>query len=133
MQFVASLAGAVFEPLLSPGDIDENLLHRTGGGLEEMRSIGEVLVAISGNLEPRLMHEGGGLKRLPRDFAGHFCGGQTTQFIIDQGEQFVGSLGVSSLRAFEDVSHIAHVLTLAQMDREPASDFTSATSIMKFS
>ena len=97
MQFVASLAGAVFEPLLSPGDIDENLLHRTGGGLEEMATIGELQTAVSSDLQSGLVDEGGGLQSLSRFFIGHPDGGQPAQFLVDQWQQLLGGGGVALL------------------------------------
>ena len=46
-------------------------MHRRGGRLEEMPAIGKVLVAIPGNLQPRLMHQSRGLQRLATLLVSH--------------------------------------------------------------
>ena len=63
-------------PLLSPRRVDEDLLHRTGGGFEEMSAIGEMLLTVARDLQPRLMHQGRGLKGLAGALVGHAAGGE---------------------------------------------------------
>ena len=64
MQLVADQIGAVLEPLFAPGDINENLLHRACGCLEEMAAICEVLLSITRDFQPDFMHERRGLQSL---------------------------------------------------------------------
>ena len=93
VQFVADQVGAVVEPLFAPGDINENLLHSSGGGLEEMPAICEVQLSVTGNLQPGLMYECRRLKGLPSFLIGHPDDCQLAQFLINQWEQLIGSLG----------------------------------------
>jgi hypothetical protein len=58
-----ALMGAVFEPLFSPRDIDENLLHGAGGGFEEMPALRSA--HCPRDLQPCLVDKSRGLKRLP--------------------------------------------------------------------
>ncbi len=94
VQFVANQVGAVFGPLFASGNINENLLHRGGGGLEEMPTISEVL-AVTGDLQPGLMHESGRLQGLSGFLIGHPDDGELTQFSIDEREQLVGRLRIA--------------------------------------
>ena len=107
-QAIARLVGAVLEPLFAPGDINENLLHRAGRGLEEMPAIGEVLVAISSDLQPGLMHERRRLEGLPSFLIGHQDDRQLAQFLIDQWEQLVGSLRLAGSNGVEHLSQLGH-------------------------
>ncbi len=113
VQLIADQVGAVFEPLFSPGDIDENLLHCAGGGLEEMPAIGELLTAVSRDLQPGLMHESRGLQSLSGFFIGHPDNGEFAQFLIDQREQLVGSLGVALLNTIKDAGDVRHIGNLS--------------------
>ena len=98
----------MFEPLFSPGDINENLLHRAGGGLEEMPAIGEVFVAVPGNLQPDLVYECCGLQGLSGFFIGHSDDGEFAQFLIDEREQLLCGLGIALLKGIEDLGDFAH-------------------------
>src|SRR2546425_6926158 len=108
VQFVADQVGAVFEPLFAPGDIDENLLHRASGSLEKMTAIGEVLVAVTGNLQPGLVDESCGLEGLSGFLIGHPHDGQFAQLFINEREQLIGRLRVTMLNGFEDLRDVAH-------------------------
>ena len=112
MQFVANQVRAMFEPLFATGDINENLLHRSGGGLEEMPAIGEMLVTITGDLQPGFMHESRGLQSLSGFFIGHPDDRELAQFSIDQGEQFLGGFGIALVNAVQNLCHFAYRRTL---------------------
>ena len=69
--------------------------------------------------QPGLVHQGGGLQRLPGGFAGQFVCRQLAQLMIDQRQEFLGSLGVAlpnSLKHASDVTHVAPLyIKLMQM------------------
>ena len=54
------------------------------------------------------MHERSRLKRLSRWLVRHFLRGQLAKFIVNQRQQFLGSVGVTLLDAIEDARDIAH-------------------------
>jgi hypothetical protein len=110
VQFVADQVGAMFEPLFAPGVVDKDLLHRRGGRLEEMPAIGEVLVALSRDLQPGLMHECGGLQGLSGFLIRHPDDSELAQLLINKREQLIGGLGVTLLNAVEDACDVAHAL-----------------------
>jgi hypothetical protein len=108
VQFVADQIGAVFEPLFAPGDIDENLLHRAGRGLEEMPAIGEVLLTVTGNLQPGLVHERRGLQGLSGFLMGHPDDGEFAQFLIDQREQLISRCRIARINGAEQLGDFGH-------------------------
>ena len=108
VQFVASLIGAVFEPLFAPGVVDEDLLHGGGGRLEEMPAIGEALAAVPGDLQLGLVDESRGLKSLSGFFIGHPYDGEFAQLLINERKQFIGGFGVAMFDGVEDLSDVAH-------------------------
>ena len=123
MQFIASQIGAVFEPLFAPGDINENLLHGTGGGFEEMPAIGEVLVTITGDLQPGLMHESGGLQGLPGFLIGHPDDGEFAQFTIDQREQLIGRFRIARVNGAEQLRDVGHGASIGRHRRKTSRQF----------
>ena len=120
MQFLTDQVGAMFEPLFAPGGIDENLLHGAGRGLEKMPAIGELLVTVTGDLQPGLMHQSRRLKRLSGFLIGHPDGGEFAQFSIDQREQFLGSLSVALLHSVENASDVTHGWVRNRRSERPA-------------
>ena len=108
MQLFTRRAGPVFEPLLAPRDIDENLLHRGGGRFEEMSPVGEGLVAVAGDLQPGLMHQRRRLQGLSQFFIGQAHRRQLAQFLIDQRQQLVGGLRFTCFNGVEPASDVGH-------------------------
>src|SRR6185503_12615647 len=92
--------------------INKNLLHRPGGGLEEMATIGELLLSITCDLQPGLMHERRGLQRLSGFFIGHPDDGEFAQFLIDQREEFFVRSRLTPVDGLEDPRDIAHCSTV---------------------
>ena len=73
-----------------------------------MPAIGEMLAAVSGDLQPRLVDERRGLQGLPHPLIGHADGGQLAQFLIDQWEQLVGGLGITCVNGMEQLGDVGH-------------------------
>ena len=92
----------------APGVVDENLLHCRGSGLEKMPKIGVVLIAVAGNLEPRLVHESRGLQRLSGFLIGHADNGQLSQLLIDQRQQLIRGLRFASFDGIEQLRNVGH-------------------------
>ena len=101
-------AVAVLRTLLAARVINQNAAHGLGGGRKEMIPIAPNLRLRPDQTQPRFVNQGRRLKRLPRRLVGHPNGGQLSQFLIDQREQFLGSLRVARLSAIKDVGHVAH-------------------------
>ena len=60
--------------------------------------------------QPRFVNQRRRLKRLSRRLVRHPNGRQLSQFLIDQRQQLLGSLGIAPLNAVEKVGHVAHAL-----------------------
>lgn len=89
-----------------PCALNQNAAHRFRSGAEEMSSILPLMI-FADEPDPRLMHEGGGLKRVTRRFVCHFLCGQFAQFVVNQRQQFVGSFWIALLRAVENLCDVA--------------------------
>jgi hypothetical protein len=72
--------------------VDQDLPHGFGCGAKEVAAVIPLLLPGSGQLEPGLMDESGGLERVAGIRLGHFASSQSAQFFIDQRQQFVGGL-----------------------------------------
>ena len=73
-----------------------------------MPAIGEVLVAVTGDLQPGLMHESRGLQRLSGFLIGHPDDGELAQFLIDQREQLIGRLRIARINGAEQLGDVGH-------------------------
>jgi hypothetical protein len=60
----------------------------------------------TGNLQPALMHESRGLKRLSRFLIGHPDGGELAQFSIDQRKQLVGGFRIARINGVEQLRDV---------------------------
>src|SRR5262249_22692530 len=80
---------AVLLPPLAAGVLDEDAAHRLGGRGEEVPAIGEGLLLIACQSQVGLMHQGGGVERLPRLLLGQLLGRQPAQLVIDQREELL--------------------------------------------
>src|SRR5687767_12963367 len=67
-----------------------------------------MITAVSSHAYPGLVHERGGLKRVGRRFLGHFVSGDPSEFIVDERQKLLGSLGFPPLHCFEYAGHVAH-------------------------
>ena len=63
--------------------------------------------------QPRLVNQRRRLKRLSRWLVGHPNGGQLSQFLIDQREQFLSGSGVALLDGIQQSRHVAHGTVVA--------------------
>jgi hypothetical protein len=108
VQFLADQVGAVFDPLFAPCDINENLLHCHGGSLEEMPAIGELLITLAGDLQPRLMHERRGLKCLAAPLASHLMRGKPAKLLVNQRQQLFGGTTISPVEGLQRLGDVAH-------------------------
>jgi len=71
--------------------------------------------------QPRLVNERGRLQGLPRRFVGHLVCRKPAQLRVNEREQFLRSLRIIGLRAFEDAGHVAHKPSLQRERRGVAS------------
>jgi len=99
---------AVAHPLPATCAINKNTAHGFGGSTKEMRAILPTGLGFTAQSEPRFVHEGGRLERLTRDFAGHFCGCQVAQFIVNQRKQIFRCVGFACFNGAENSRDIAH-------------------------
>ena len=70
------------------------------------------LAVRSGQTQPGLVNERGGLKGLTRFLMGHAGGSQPAQFFIDQRQQLFGGNRVALFRTFQNARHFAHIRTI---------------------
>src|SRR5262249_10327503 len=80
-----------------------------------------VRLRITAEPQPGLVDERGRLQRLAGSLVGHLAGGQPTQLLIDDGQQFLGSIGCALLDGVEDARDIAHELRFAPCSRKPSA------------
>lgn len=85
----SAVAGGAFPASL----VDENLAHGLrGGGVEVGLAVPGARVA-AGDFQPGFMHQGGGLKRLSREFRGEATGSEGAQLIVNlRQERVVGGV-----------------------------------------
>src|SRR5437868_7865491 len=63
------------------------------------------------------MDQGSGLQCLTWRFLSHPPGGQSTQLLINERKQLVGSLGLASFNGFENARHVTHVWNSTPIQR----------------
>ena len=73
-----------------------------------MPAIGKVLVAVTGDLQPCLMHQRGGLQRLAGFLISHADNGQLAQLLIDQRQQLIGRLRLARFNGVEQLGNVGH-------------------------
>src|ERR1051326_1133241 len=64
--------------------------------------------------KPHFVNQGGGLESLAGRFISHLVGSQPAQLIIDQWQQFLGSLWFAPLCGLQDACGIAHAARIIQ-------------------
>ena len=108
----SGLVAAVAKAGFSASDLDEDAAHGLGGSAEEMPATVPMLLLGPDQTQIRFVHERGRLQGMPGGFLGHFGRRELAEFIIDQREQFCGSLGIAMIDGFQDARDFAH----ARMD-----------------
>src|SRR5262249_9803866 len=82
--------------------------HRLGRGRKEMSAIGEPGLSTATQAQPGFVNESGRLQCLAGRFACHPGRGEFAQFIINQRQQFFGSIGITWWNRLEDLRYLAH-------------------------
>lgn len=90
------------------GTGDEDAAHGLGRGAKKMRAVLPRLIRGVHELEPRFMNERRGLQRVTGGFGRHLVCGHAAQFIVNERQQFLRSLGVSFFDGRENASDLAH-------------------------
>ena len=84
--------------------IRQHLPHGPGRDREEVAPpIPAFLLA--GQLEPRLVHHGGGLQSMALGLSGEEHAGDDSQLLIDEGQQLLGYLGIVGVEPQDQLSH----------------------------
>src|SRR5688572_6678543 len=94
--------------MFATGAGDEDAAHGLGGRPEKMRAVLPRLRARIHQFEPHLVHECRRLKSMAGRFGGHLVRGQASQFIVNNGQQFVRGSGIALLNSGKDVGDVAH-------------------------
>jgi len=94
--------------LLAAGMVNENAAHALGSGAKEVRAVLPGQVPGSNKPQPSFVDERGGLQRMTGGFVRHLVRGEAAEFLIDQREQFIGSLAIAMLDGVKDACHFAH-------------------------
>lgn len=97
---------AAFLAHFSARAVDQNPAHRLGGGGKEMISPLPFLVLVLDQSEISLVNQGGGLQGLAGTFLGHPPGCQAAQFVVHDGEEFVGSVQIASLDGVQQPGYL---------------------------
>src|SRR2546422_11642232 len=104
IEFDTPLPAAMTDGAFSPGVVDENAAYGLSRGSEEMRSVFEFRIFLANQPQPSLVHQCCGLEGLAGRFVSHLVRCQFAQLLIDQREQFVGSVGIALLDGSQDMS-----------------------------
>jgi hypothetical protein len=98
----------MLESAPAAGILHEDLPHGLGGG-EEVAAAVPVL-RLPGVHQPQvcLMHQGGGLERLPRLLLGQPLRRQLPQLVVDQRQELPGGVRVTLFDCGQDVGHLHH-------------------------
>jgi hypothetical protein len=54
------------------------------------------------------VNQGGGLERVAWSLPSHFVRGQFPQFLVNQGEKFIGGRAIAARHGFENAGDVAH-------------------------
>ena len=102
---------AVLAPLLAPRRLDQDAPHGLGRGGEEVAAAVPVLDLFDIHQpQVRLMHQGRGLKRLPRFLLGELLRRQFAQLVVDERQELLGGLRVALFDCRQNAGHITHEL-----------------------
>ncbi len=102
------LTAAVAQGLLAAGVVDKDAAHGFGRGPKEMSSAIPADILVSGEVQPGLVDQSGGLERLAGRFIRHFVRGEAAQFFIDQREQLLSGRRISPFDGLKNTRHVAH-------------------------
>ncbi len=100
------LAAAMAESPFAPGVLNEDAPHCLGRRGEEVASAVPLLVSLTSQPEPSLVHQRGRLQGLARGLPGHLGGSQTAQFLVEQRQQPLRCLRVPGVNGFKDLRHL---------------------------
>ncbi len=85
----------VTDCFLASSVVDNDAAHGLGRDSKEMGASLPLPALLTCKLEPRFMHQGGGLEGLSGSFAGKPGGSETAKFVVDQREKSLGGLGLT--------------------------------------
>src|SRR6266545_269591 len=109
VEFQPDAAAAVLQAPLPPSRLDEDTAHGLGRGREEVPAAVPVLGLLHVNqTQVGLVDEGSGLQGLAGRLLGEFRRRQSPQFLVDQGEELLGGVGVALFDGRQDVGKFAH-------------------------
>src|SRR5262249_25084283 len=92
-----------------PSVLDQDAPHRFGRGGEKVATAVPVLGLFDiHQAQIGLVNQGRGLKRLAWLLLSEFLGCELAQFVIDQGQQLVGSLRIALLDSRQDARNFVH-------------------------
>src|SRR5262249_28579007 len=98
----------VFLTALVACGLNEDAPHGLRGGREEVPAVLERPGPVAGQSEGRLVHQGGGVERLPRFLSRHMPGGEAVQLVVDEGPEPLCRPRLALLNGCEDLSYIVH-------------------------
>src|SRR5262249_41888290 len=109
---------AVFPAAFLARVFNQDAAHGLSRGAEEMRAILPLVARAADEPEKSFMNQSGRLQRLAGGLLDHLRGGQTTQFVVYQREQFLSGSRVALLGAVEDACDLAHIATITRFRSE---------------
>ena len=87
---------------------DQNPPHGLGRGAKEVAATIPTLLASSSQPQPRFVNECRSLQCLLWRLTRHFCRRQFAEFLIDQGQQLLGGLGIALVHPVQNLRDVAH-------------------------
>ena len=106
----ALVVASVTHRALVTGFVNEDTAHGLGGDRKEMGAVGKLGFPVPDQMQPRLMHQRGGLQGLIGGFAGHFRPRKLAQLAINQRQQFLGGLRITLLDGFKNAGNLVQSL-----------------------
>lgn len=106
----------------SPGVFDQDATHRLGCRAEEMRSIVKGRSIGATQPHPCLVDEGGGLKCMADEFAGHLPRCQTPEFFVNDREKFGGGFCITLFHPFQNMRELAQAFRIGKRLCETTSN-----------
>ena len=94
--------------VLLPGMVDENAPHGLGGRSEKVIAILPAGPGGALQSEPGLMNERSGLQSVTSAFTRHLAVGESPQFLVDGGKEFIRR-GLTGLHAAENSGYVIQV------------------------
>jgi hypothetical protein len=101
----ALAVAAVLDGALAAGLVDEDVAHGAGGGGEEVAAGVPAGVRITDKAQVGLVDEGGGLEGVAGGRFGESRAGEGAEFVVDEGQEFGGGVGIAGAERFERDGH----------------------------